>query len=148
MGEPLVRGAIVNELGVAFRYANAVANAELRAEGVEPSDYGPLGFIGVMQPVTRTQLAEASGQPRTTVRDWLRGLIERGHVREVPNPRDGRSTLVELTPEGQAIFDKGKPAFQRALGRIDAGLDGRLDEHEDAVRAIRIALQALVEEAN
>jgi DNA-binding MarR family transcriptional regulator len=146
VSEPLVRGAIVNELAVAFRYASAVANAELRADGVDPADYGPLGFIGVMQPVTRTQLAEASGQPRTTVRDWLRGLIERGHVREYPNPRDGRSTLVELTPEGQAIFDRGIPAFQRALRRMNAALDGRLDEHEDAVRAIRIAFQALAEE--
>ena len=47
----------------------------------------------------------------------LRGLIERGHVRETPNPRDGRSTLLELTPAGQAIFDTGIPAFHRALAR-------------------------------
>ena len=62
-----------------------------------------------MQPVTRTQYAEATGRPRTTERDILRGLIERGHVREYPNPRDGRSTLLELTPEGQAIFDGASP---------------------------------------
>jgi DNA-binding MarR family transcriptional regulator len=142
VSEPLVRGAIVNELGMAFRYANAIANAELRATGVEPAEYGPLSFIGVMQPVTRTQLAEATGQPRTTVRDMLRGLIERGHVRETPNPRDGRSTLLELTPAGQAIFDRGIPAFHRALARIDAALDGRLHEREDAIRAIRTALQS------
>ncbi len=67
-------------------------------------------------------------------------------MREYANPRDGRSTLLELTPEGQAIFDRGKPAFHRALRRIDAALGGRLDQHEDAVRAIRIALQALVAE--
>ena len=141
MAEPLVRGAIVNELGTAFRYANEIANAELRAAGVDPLEYGPLSFIGVMQPVTRTQLAAAIGNPRTTVRDMLRGLIERGHVREVANPRDGRSTVLELTPAGQAIFDRGKPAFHRALRRIDTALDGRLDEYEDAVRSIRTALQ-------
>jgi len=146
VAEPLVRGAIVNELLVAGRYALEVSNAELRADGVDPAEYGPLSFIGVMQPVTRTQLAEATGRPRTTERDVLRGLIERGHVREYPNPRDGRSTLLELTPEGQAIFDRGIPAFHRALKRIDEALEGRLDEHEDGVRQVRIALQALAGE--
>ena len=65
MTEPRVRGAIVNELLVAGRYAWEVSNAELRAAGVDPAEYGPLSFIGVMQPVTRTQLAEATGRPRT-----------------------------------------------------------------------------------
>src|SRR5215204_2859974 len=145
MSEPLVRGAIVNELGTAFRYANEIANAELRTDGVDPAEYGPLSFIGVMQPVTRTQLAAATGSPRTTVRDMLRAVIERGHAREFPNPRDGRSTLVELTTAGQVIFDRGMPAFHRALRRIDSALGGELDEYEDAVRAIRTALQAEIE---
>jgi DNA-binding MarR family transcriptional regulator len=145
MSEPLVRGAIVNELGTAFRYANEIANEELRADGVDPAEYGPLSFIGVMQPVTRTQLTAATGYPRTTVRDMLRAVIERGHARERPNPRDGRSTLLELTPAGQAIFDRGIPAFKRALRRIDSALGGNLDELEDTVRSIRTALQAELE---
>ena len=145
MSEPRVRGAIVNELLVAGRYAWEVSNSELRAAGVDPAEYGPLSFIGVMQPVTRTQLAEATGRPRTTERDILRGLIERGHVREYPNPKDGRSTLLELTPEGQAIFDRGIPAFQRALHRIDGALEGQLREHEEAVRRVRLAVQQLAE---
>jgi len=143
MAERLVRGAIVNELLVAGRYALEIANAELRAAGVDPAEYGPLSFVGVMQPVTRTALAEATGEARTTQRDHLRRLIERGHLREVPNPKDGRSRLLELTPEGQAIFDRGKPAFHRALARIDEALGGRLDEHEEVVWRVRVALQAL-----
>jgi DNA-binding MarR family transcriptional regulator len=146
VSDPPVRGAIVNELLVAGRYALEVSNAELRAAGVDPAQYGPLSFIGVLQPVTRTELAEATGRPRTTERDILRGLIERGHVREYRNPRDGRSTLLELTPEGQAIFDRGIPAFQRALHQIDTALDGQLREHENAVRRVRLALQALASE--
>ena len=67
MSEPLVRGAIVNELGVAFRYANASPNRGAARGRVDPAEYGPLSFIGVMQPVTRTQLTEATGLPRTTV---------------------------------------------------------------------------------
>jgi DNA-binding MarR family transcriptional regulator len=141
--ERQVRGAIVNELGVATRYALELSNAELRTAGVDPGEYGPLAFIGVLQPVTRTRLAAATGQRRTTQRDLIRRLLDRGHLREVPNPRDGRSTLLELTPAGQAIFDRGLPAFQRTLRRIDEALGGRLQEHEEAVRRVRVALQAL-----
>jgi len=143
MVERQVRGAIINELVVAARYALELANEELRTAGVEPEAYGSLAFIGTLQPVTRKRLAEASGQRRTTQRDVIRRAIERGHVREYPNPGDGRSALLELTPSGQKIFDEGRPAFVRALKRLDAALGGSLDEHEESVWRIRQALQDL-----
>jgi DNA-binding MarR family transcriptional regulator len=141
--EPIVRGAIINELLIAARYGWKLTRQALTEEGVDPDEYGPLSFIGVTQPVTRTILAEAMGVRRTTLRDLVARLIERGHVQEEPNPHDGRSTLLTLTPAGQAIFDRGIPVFQRVLRQIDAALDGRLDEHEQAVRGVRVALQAL-----
>ncbi len=144
MADGLVRGAIINELLVASRYALVLADEELRADGVAPEQYGPLAFVGRLQPVTRTQLAEATGNPRTTIRDLIKRLIDAGHVREVPNPRDGRSTLLELTPAGQEIFDRGMPAFQRVLRRLDEALDGRLYEHEEGVWRVRVALHSLV----
>jgi len=147
MNERLVRGAIVNELLTAGRYALELSAVELRADGVDPDEYGPLSFVGVMQPVTRTKLAEATGRARTTQRDIVKRMIERGHVREVRNPRDGRSTLLELTPTGQAIFDRGQPAFLRALRRIDAALGGKLDEHEEVVWRVRVAVQTLAGES-
>lgn len=141
--EPLIRGTIVNELAVAARYGLELANRELRAVGVDPAEYGPLSFVGVMQPVTRTLLAQEMGLRRTTLRDLVARLIERGHVREDPNPRDGRSTLLTLTPAGQEIFDRGIPVFQRVLQEIDGALGGQLHQEELSVRRVRIALQTL-----
>ena len=74
-------------------------------------------------------------------------LVDRGHVVEQPNPRDGRSTLLVLTPAGQDIFDRGLPLFHRVLADLDEALGGRLAEHEDAVRDVRLALQALAARA-
>src|ERR1043166_7387334 len=91
--EPIVRGAIVQELLVAARYGWELTRQQLIAEGGEPSEYGPLSFVGPVQPVTRTRLAQAMGLRRTTLRDLVARLIERGHVREEPNPDDRRSTL-------------------------------------------------------
>jgi len=143
VAEPIVRGAIVQELLVAARYGWELTRRQLIAEGVEPSEYGPLSFVGTLQPVTRTRLAQAMGLRRTTLRDLVARLIERGHVREEPNPNDRRSTLLTLTPAGQEIFDFGLPVVRRVLAQIDGELDGRLDEHEEAVRRVRVALQGL-----
>ena len=144
MAERHVRGAIINELGAASRYAHELAALELRAAGITPSEYGYLSFVGTLEPVTRTKLTEASGLRRTTVRDVVKRLIERGHVAEQPNPKDGRSTLLVLTPEGRAIFDQGQPAIKRVLDRIDEALGGALDEHEETVWRVRNVVQELI----
>jgi DNA-binding MarR family transcriptional regulator len=142
----ILRGAIVLELTLAARHANEVANRELRAAGVDPDEYGFLSIVGVLQPVTRTKLAAAIGVQRTTLRDAIRRLVERGHVQETVDPRDARASLLTLTPAGQAIFDRGLPAFHRALRAIDDALDGKLAEHEETVWRVRMALQRLVDE--
>jgi len=143
--EPLVYGAIVQELWVAARYGQELSRAELEAAGVDPEEYGFLSFVGTLQPVTRTTLAAATGLRRTTLRDAITRLLERGHVEERANPHDGRSRLLTLTPAGQDVFDRGLPAFLRVLVALDRELDGELDELERAVRRVRVALQALSE---
>src|SRR5215212_5061022 len=142
-GDAIVRGAILQELLVGARYANEFADTKLRAAGVDPQAYGPLSFVGTLQPVTRTRLAQATGLRRTTIRDAVARLIELDHVEERPNPRDGRSTLLVLTPAGQEIFDRGLPVFREVLHALDAALEGGLREHEEAVRRVRLAAQSL-----
>ena len=143
--EPIVRGAIVQELWVAARYATDLADRKLRAAGVDPRAYGSLSFVGTLQPVTRTRLAQATGLRRETIRDAVARLIERNHAEERPNPRDGRSTLLVLTPEGQEIFDRGLPVFRDVLRALDSALSGELHEHEEAVRRVRVAVQSLTD---
>ena len=58
--EPIVRGAIVQELLVTARYGWELTRQALRAEGVDPDEYGPLSFVGTLQPVTRTRLTRRS----------------------------------------------------------------------------------------
>ena len=67
-------------------------------------------------------------------------------MEERANPDDGRSTLLSLTPAGQAIFDRGFPAFLRVLVALDEALGGTIQEHEEAVRRVRVALQGLAEQ--
>ena len=146
MADEFPRGSVLMELWIASRQGLALAEAELAKAGVDMSEYGFLSFVGVLQPVTRTRLAKASGLRRTTLRDAVSRMIERGHVEERPNTKDGRSTLLVLTPAGQEIFDKGQPAFGKLMYTLDQALEGRLHEYEDVVRRIRLAIQRLAGE--
>jgi DNA-binding MarR family transcriptional regulator len=141
--DSVVRGAILQELWVAARYGQELARAELERAGVDLEEYGFLSFVGALQPVTRTTLAAATGLRRTTLRDAIARVLERGHVEETANPRDGRSRLLSLTPAGQVVFDRGLPALHGVLAALDETLDGDLDELERAVRRVREALQEL-----
>ena len=49
MSERVLRGAIVNELWVAFAHARDLTNARLRAAGVDPAEYGFLSIVGTLQ---------------------------------------------------------------------------------------------------
>ena len=145
--ERLTRGAIINELGVASRLAHEFLWNELRARGVELEKWGWVSFVASLQPVTRTKLAQATGQRRTTVRDAIKRMVDNGHVEEVPHPHDGRSTLLRLTPEGRELYDAGLPAVLKLLDALNEALDGGLDKHEEMVWRVRVALQGLVGEA-
>lgn len=143
MPDRVLRGAIAHELSVAARYAREVSGRRLRAAGVDPDEYGFLSLVGSLQPVTRTALAKATGLQRTTVRDALRRLIERGHVVESPHPSDRRATVLALTPAGQELFERGVPVFRQFLASLDDELEGKLDELERAVWQVRVALEQL-----
>ena len=116
MPDKVLRGAIVLELAIAARFGHEVTGERLRAVGVDPNEYGFLSVVGSLQPVTRTALAKATGLRRTTLRDAVRPLIERGHVLESPHPTDRRATLLSLTPAGQELFEQGVVEFRRFLG--------------------------------
>jgi DNA-binding MarR family transcriptional regulator len=58
-------------------------------------------------------------------------LIDRieasGHCRRLPNPRDGRSSIIELTPSGKRLLAKATPALEDELtARLGAVLSPRI----------------------
>jgi DNA-binding MarR family transcriptional regulator len=91
-------------------------------------------------------LAAETGLPPTTIRDYVRRLGERGDVSKVPNPKDGRSYRLVLTPKGQELADRGWPAVVAAYNRVARYLQRPPGEHLIASRELRAAVkQALAE---
>src|SRR5215218_7334454 len=92
----------------------ALVNAELEAAGVPSQLFSLLGWITLLEPVTPARLTAETGVPTTTLRDYLRLLVERGDVKRRPNDADRRSYLVVTTAQGRRLTERGVPAVLRA----------------------------------
>jgi DNA-binding MarR family transcriptional regulator len=96
---------------------HALDDVELPAE-----DYPFYVTIGADGPLTPTALAEYLIMPLSTVIFRVKRLESRGHAERVPNPDDGRSFLIRLTPEGQRLLDEARPAFRDYAEAVEARL--------------------------
>jgi DNA-binding MarR family transcriptional regulator len=67
--------------------------------------------------------------------------VERGDVRRMPNPADGRSYFLVLTPKGQRVADRGWPAVLAAFERVQRHLERPAAEHLAAMREVREAVK-------
>lgn len=113
-----------------FRTSQVIGRFVSRA--LEPVDlkgdeYAVYSYL-LHGPMTLTELADGTGLPLTTAADWVRRFVDRGHLEKVPNPDDGRSRLLQLTPgtrewilDAARVFTKTVDTFDAVLA--DEGLD-------------------------
>lgn len=139
------RGRLLLDLYASNQLAGMLLARELEAEGVQREHYGLLTEIALTGPVTPTKLAAQVGLPPTTAYDYAERLVERGHVVRRSNPRDGRSHLLEVTPEGRAVVRKGGAAVTRVVEAMIERLQGAdLEALQTAMYTFRMALEEVV----
>ncbi len=119
-----------------------LVDAELRKLDVPQALFSFMGWISWLEPVTPTTLAAETGLPPTTIRDYVRRLVERGDVRKTPNPNDGRSYHLVLTAKGRGVAGRGWPAVVAAYERVERHLERPATEHLTAMRELRRAVQS------
>ena len=124
-----------------------LVNAELEAVGVLPELFSFLGWVYTLQPIAPGKLAAETGMPTTTVRDYIRRLVERGDVRKVANPADGRSYHLVVTAKGQRLVDRGWPGVVAAFKRLEPSLERPAAEYLASVEELRRALRLAVAES-
>src|SRR5262245_20596318 len=118
-----------------------LVDEELERAGVSSQLFSFLGWVATLQPVTPSALVAETGLPPTTVRDYVRRLVEQGEVEKVPNPADGRSYHLVLTPKGAERDRLAWPALVAAFERLEAHLGRPAAEHLVATQELRTALK-------
>lgn len=89
-----------------------------------------LGFIGRHPGATQKDLVRHSGADKAQVARMVAQLAERGWITSSPNPEDGRSRVLALSSEGQALQETVRGLRQtlstRLLENCDPGTQTQL----------------------
>jgi DNA-binding MarR family transcriptional regulator len=139
------KAPVLLELHSADRLVRELMYAEMARRGLEPNLFAILALIDLHEPVTPTELGDESGVRPTTLRDMVNEMVDRGHVRRVENPGDGRSHFLEVTPQGRR-FIKDATKAMRAVEQALAGELGEesLEPLREPVTSLRRAARDLL----
>lgn len=127
-----------------FRTTQAVRDlmtGAVAGTGITPDQYAVLSAIAVLRSVSPTELATRLRVPPTTISRYVAGFVEAQLAERAPNPADGRSYLLELTPDGRKIVRTIAPRIRRLVERLRELTD--VEELEAALRKLEEAARAV-----
>lgn len=142
------RSSVLFDLFAAGQRVRSLLAAAMEGCGLRPDEYAAYSALVEFEPLSPSELASVLGMPPTTVSHYVRDMREREHLVELPNPRDGRSRMLRLSPAGRAAHRRANLAFEEAYARFVAGIaDPRaakaaLEEIEAAADGARAQLEA------
>jgi DNA-binding MarR family transcriptional regulator len=96
------------DLASRLRLAVVRTHRRLRQEAggeLSPTLLAALGTISRHGPLTPSELAQRERVQRPTATRLLARLEAPGYVTRTPDPQDGRSSLVAITPDGRALLE-------------------------------------------
>ncbi len=109
--------ALFNEIAIIDQLGRAMLEARLPDGLIQPHFAVVSHLIRVADGCTPLELARAFQVPKTTMTHTIAGLERHGLVEVRPNPDDGRSKRVWLSPAGRAFRDRAildlAPIFER-----------------------------------
>jgi DNA-binding MarR family transcriptional regulator len=87
--------------------------ASLMIEELTPTQWAVLAKLRECGPCSQNLLGRQTAMDAATIKGVIDRLTKRGITATTADPADGRRLLVALTPEGEAIYERGKPMAER-----------------------------------
>jgi DNA-binding MarR family transcriptional regulator len=134
-------GNVVLDLFVLHQRIGELMEAALDGTGIRPAEYAVYSQLGIAA-MTPRDLGARLGVTPSTLTGHLAAIERRGHARRTANPADGRSALVELTPEGRGTLATCRRGFRRMLRALESALPIPPDE----VRSMLVRVDAAAAE--
>ena len=126
-------------------YVGQLADHALLDVGLPAFLLATLTHVRDREPVSPSEISQLSGVPMTTLRDNIQRLVERRLVRRTPNPEDGRSYLLRLTPRGRTVVEAAGDALLETYLALERRLPRRLAEYELALDELNEVLADLLD---
>ncbi|MEL6529208.1 MAG: MarR family winged helix-turn-helix transcriptional regulator [Pseudomonadota bacterium] len=117
-------GFLPYQLSIASNAVSALIAERYRKRfALKIPEWRVMAVLGDTGPATQRDLTAATLMDKVAVNRACKVLEERGLVARAPNARDGRSHLLELTPEGGAIHQEVMPLAIRTESDLFEGFD-------------------------
>ena len=123
--------SLLFDVFVLSQRTRALVEAAMQDAGLRPDEYAAYSVVFEMGPITLTGMARELGMPVTTVADYVRAMVSRGHLRKKAHESDRRASTLSLTPSGLRAHRRASRSFERA----HQGLIGALPLDEAQARA-------------
>lgn len=129
---------LLRELACAYQAFEAYSSAHIRTLGLTPAQFDIIATLGNTPGMPLKELGEKTLITKGTLTGVVDRLSGKQLVRRIDSPSDGRSQIVQLTQQGEELFERIFPAhlahLERALGGFSA--DG-LAAAEKELRMLR-----------
>jgi DNA-binding MarR family transcriptional regulator len=107
-------------------------------------EFAVTSWLNLREHATPTSIADELGMSATTVSAMVDRLVQKGQIRRVPNPGDGRSYFIELTAAGKTTNVAIGARFRVVMDEVRSNLAGDPDEILDAMGALEDALRKTI----
>ncbi len=136
-------GNVALDLFVLTERVGTLLSEALAGTGVSPSQYAVYAQL-LQAPRTPSELSDLLGIPRSTLSGYLAALDRRGDISRERSAGDGRSWLIELTPEGRSRAQECRPRVRRAIRAVNGhlGKAAEIATIRQALGRIYVAVQA------
>lgn len=132
----------VRELARCYQAFEAHSSAHIRTLGLTPPQFDIIATLGNTDGMTFKELGEKTLITKGTLTGVVDRLSDKNLVRRVASPSDGRSQIVQLTAQGEALFAKVFPEHIDHVRRAFTALDpAALDDIRVAIARLRAAIE-------
>jgi DNA-binding MarR family transcriptional regulator len=135
---------LAHELMTVLPQINRLMAVELRQEVDESATMPQFRVMAYLhqEPMTLTALAQKRRVSIQSAGELVQALVARGWLTRTPDPSDRRQSILQLTDDGRAKYERVQARMQEQLTTYLALLT---DAERDTVQAALIALQRVIQ---
>lgn len=108
---------VLREMARCYQSFTFFAAKHVRELGLTTSQFDVIATLGNTEGMTFKHLGEKTLITKGTLTGVVDRLVAKKLVRRIASPKDGRSQIVQLTAEGNAVFERVFPKHLEYLGK-------------------------------
>lgn len=130
----------LRELAETYQAFEAYSSAHIRTLDLTPAQFDIIATLGNTPGMPLNELGAKTLITKGTLTGVVDRLVDKQLVRRVASPTDGRSQIVQLTPQGETLFERIFPAHLAYMQRAFVELSpDELVSMETTLRRLREA---------